>query len=163
MSSAPVRFTADMSTGSWVVLVAVVAALAFGVYRAAVDGRFRGTHRIHDVDEVVDRTTREPGPASVLADTPWAGQLGERATLLQFSSAFCAPCRTTRHVLADVAAKNDGVRHIEVDAEHHLDLVRRLGVMRTPTTLVLDPAGLERVRASGAPRREQVESALAGL
>jgi hypothetical protein len=163
MSSTAVVFTADMSTGSWVVLVAVVAAVAFGVYRAAVDGRFRGTHRIHDVDEVVDREGHGPEPVSVLADTPWAGELGERATLLQFSSAFCAPCRTTRHVLADVAGRHDGVAHVEIDAEHHLDLVRRLGIMRTPTTLVLDPAGLERVRATGAPRREQVESALASL
>jgi thiol-disulfide isomerase/thioredoxin len=152
-----------MSTGVWVVVVAVVAAVAFGLYRAAVDGRFRGTHRIHDVDEVVDRDPRTPAPGSVLADTPWAGELGERATLLQFSSAFCAPCRTTRHVLADVAERTTGVVHVEIDAEHHLDLVRRLGIMRTPTTLVLDARGLERVRATGAPRREQVESALGSL
>lgn len=163
MSSAGVRFTADMSTGSWVVLVAVVAAVGFGIYRAAVDGRFRGTHRIHDVDEVVDRAPDEPVPGSVLAETQWAGELGERATLVQFSSAFCAPCRTTRHVLADVAERTEGVAHIEIDAEHHLDLVRRLGIMRTPTTLVLDKAGLERVRATGAPRREQVETALSAL
>lgn len=150
-----------MSTGFWIVLTAVVLALGFGLYRAAVDGRFRGTHRIK-VDEqpasVVETTAQ-----SVLADTPWAAELGERATLLQFSSAFCAPCRTTRHVLADVAARHDGVAHIEVDAEHHLDLVRRLGVMRTPTTIVLDGSGLERTRAAGAPRREQVESALAAM
>ena len=99
----------------------------------------------------------------MLAGTPWAAELGTRATLLQFSSAFCAPCRTTRHVLADVAARHDGVTHIEVDAEGHLDLVRRLGILRTPTTLVLDRAGREHTRASGAPRREQVESALATL
>lgn len=163
MSTRRLRFNAGVSTGVWVVLVAVVLALGFGIYRAAMDGRFRGTHRIHDVDEVVDRDPTTPGPGSVLADTPWAGDLGERATLLQFSSAFCAPCRTTRHVLADVAERNDGVAHIEVDAEHHLDLVRRLGIMRTPTTLVLDPGGAELMRATGAPRRDQVESALAGL
>ena len=54
-------------------------------------------------------------------------ELGERATLLQFSSAFCAPCRATRRTLAEVAAMVPGVTHVEVDAEHHLDLVRRLG------------------------------------
>ena len=52
---------------------------------------------------------------------------GERATLLQFSSAFCAPCRATRRVLGEVAELVPGVRHVEVDAEHHLELVRRLG------------------------------------
>src|SRR3954471_488938 len=56
-----------------------------------------------------------------LGETP-----GERATLLQFSSAFCAPCRATRTVLSDVASKVPGVKHVEVDAESHLDVVRRL-------------------------------------
>lgn len=149
-----------VSTGSWVVLVALVVAMWFGLYRAAVDGRFRGTHRIHGV---APDPTVEPDRDSVLADTAWAERLGDRATLLQFSSAFCAPCRTTRHVLADVAGRTEGVAHIEVDAEQHLDLVRRLGILRTPTTLVLDRHGREITRASGAPRREQVESALAAL
>jgi thiol-disulfide isomerase/thioredoxin len=163
MSSSGVRFTADMSTGIWVVIVAALAAVAFGLYRAAVDGRFRGTHRIHDVEEPADTGSGEPGAESLLAGTKWADELGERATLLQFSSAFCAPCRTTRHILADVATRTDGVRHIEIDAEHHLELVRRLGIMRTPTTLVLNMSGSEQVRAMGTPSRDQVEAALERL
>jgi hypothetical protein len=54
-----------------------------------------------------------------------------------------------------------GVRHVEVDAEHHLELVRAVGVLRTPTTLVLDARGAEVTRAAGAPRKEQVLDALA--
>ena len=54
----------------------------------------------------------------------------------------------------------DGVAHVEVDAESHLDLVRRLDVRRTPTVLVLDSAGLVRVRAAGAPRKADVIAAL---
>ena len=54
-----------------------------------------------------------------------------------------------------------GVSHIEVDAEHHLDVVRRLSILRTPTTLVLDAEGHEVVRASGAPTKAQVYDALA--
>ncbi|WP_322750434.1 MULTISPECIES: thioredoxin family protein [unclassified Frankia] len=76
---------------------------------------------------------------------------GARATLLQFSTAFCAPCRTTRRILADVAATVAGVRHLEVDAESHLELVRRLRIRRTPTVLVLDGQAWEVARASGAP------------
>ncbi|HEY7323967.1 MAG TPA: thioredoxin family protein, partial [Streptosporangiaceae bacterium] len=59
--------------------------------------------------------------------------LGERATLVQFSSAFCAPCRATRRILADVAEMTGGVQYVEIDAESRLDLVRRLNVLRTPT------------------------------
>jgi thiol-disulfide isomerase/thioredoxin len=86
--------------------------------------------------------------------------IGERATLLQFSSAFCAPCRATRRVLGEVAGLVPGVRHIELDAEQHLDVVRRLGIVRTPTTLVLDADGREVTRAAGAPRRDEVLATL---
>ena len=101
----------------------------------------------------------DPDP-NLLAGTSYAAALGERATLLQFSSAFCAPCRATRQTLAFVASQVPGVAHVEVDAEQHLELVRRLGVQRTPTTLVLDAQGRETTRAAGAPRREQVLAAL---
>ena len=87
--------------------------------------------------------------------------LGERATLLQFSSAFCAPCRATRRILGEVAALVPGVTHVEIDAEHHLELVRRVGVLRTPTTLILDADGREVTRASGTPRRDEVLTTLA--
>nr|WP_308117781.1 thioredoxin family protein [Streptomyces anatolicus] len=90
-----------------------------------------------------------------------AGQgLGERATLVQFSSAFCQPCRATRRVLADVASMVPGVTHVEIDAEDHLDLVRELRVLKTPTVLVLDARGREVRRAAGQPRRADVIAAL---
>lgn len=98
-------------------------------------------------------------PRSLTADR-LGRELGERATLVQFSSAFCQPCRATRVLLADVASKVDGVEHIEIDAESHLDLVRDIGIMRTPTTLVLDPDGRITARATGVPRKDQVLAAL---
>ena len=150
-----------MSAGAWVVVVAVAAALAFGGYRLLTDGRFRGP-KPKSLAEV------NATPASSLETTPWShvaasvqdAHLGERATLLQFSSAFCAPCRATRRTLGDVAGLVPGVVHVEVDAEHHLELVRTLGILRTPTTLVLDSGGREVTRATGAPRKEQVLAAL---
>lgn len=87
-------------------------------------------------------------------------RLGERATLVQFSSAFCQPCRATRRVLADVAALVPGVAHVEIDAEARLDLVRELRVTKTPTVLVLDAAGHEVRRAAGQPRKADVIAAL---
>lgn len=87
-------------------------------------------------------------------------QLGERATLVQFSSAFCAPCRATRVLLTDIAAKTPGVVTIEIDAEERLELTRKLNILRTPTVLVLDAKGRVTRRASGLPKREQVLAAL---
>ncbi|QFQ95425.1 thioredoxin family protein [Streptomyces phaeolivaceus] len=86
--------------------------------------------------------------------------LGERATLVQFSSAFCAPCRATRRVLAEVAGMVPGVTHVEIDAEDHLDLVRRLDILKTPTVLVLDADGRIVRRATGQPRKADVIAAL---
>ncbi len=156
-----------VSTGAWVLVVAVSGALAFGLFRALTDGRFRGTHRVHGAETGAETGSEsevgpaaEPARASLLAGTEWADQLGERATLLQFSSAFCAPCRATRRILTDVAEGQPGVVHLEIDAEHHLDLVRRLGILRTPTTLILDHRGHEIRRATGAPTRGQVELAV---
>lgn len=91
------------------------------------------------------------------------GSLGETATLLQFSTAFCQPCRATRHVLADVAGMVDGVTHREVDAEANLDLVRCLDIRRTPTVLVLDGDGRVIRRASGQPRKADVIAALGAV
>ena len=106
-------------------------------------------------------TDRPPSPdAEVLTAGDIGVELGERATLVQFSSAFCSPCRATRVLLTDIAAKVDGVTTVDIDAEKHLDMVRRLGIMRTPTVLVLDREGVVSTRASGLPRREQVLAAL---
>lgn len=143
-----------MSSGAWVLLAAVVVALAVGGWWSLTNGVFRGTHRVRG-SGAAPLETAEPA-SSVLAGTAFDAQRGERATLLQFSSAFCAPCRATRRTLADVAASVPGVAHVEVDAEGHLDLVRELGILRTPTTLVLDADGRELTRATGAPRPAQV-------
>ncbi|MGW5847563.1 TlpA family protein disulfide reductase [Streptomyces sp. NPDC055254] len=85
---------------------------------------------------------------------------GERATLVQFSSAFCQPCRATRRILSEVAAMVEGVAHIEIDAEHRLDLMRALAIEKTPTVLVLDSAGRIVRRAAGLPRKADVIAAL---
>lgn len=94
-------------------------------------------------------------------DTAQLGvELGERATLVQFSSAFCQPCRATRRTLAEVVAMVDGVVHVEIDAEAHLTLVRALDISRTPTVLVLDASGRIVRRAVGQPRTVDVVAAL---
>ncbi|MEE1755343.1 thioredoxin family protein [Streptomyces sp. SP18CS02] len=94
------------------------------------------------------------GPADLGAE------LGERATLVQFSSAFCQPCRATRRTLAEVARMVDGVAHVEIDAEDRLGLVRALDIVRTPTVLVLDGTGRIVRRAAGQPRKADVIVAL---
>jgi len=90
-------------------------------------------------------------------------EMGARVTLVQFSSAFCSPCRATRMLLADVTAEMSDVAHVEVDAEANLELVRTLDIRSTPTTLFLDRTGHEVGRAMGAPKRDQVLSAISAI
>jgi thiol-disulfide isomerase/thioredoxin len=106
-------------------------------------------------------TPGQADPRSLISSDELGMRLGERATLVQFSTAFCAPCRVTRRILADVAGTTEGVAHVDIDAESHLDLVRRLDIRRTPTVLVVGPDGRVARRASGQPRRADVIAALA--
>lgn len=107
------------------------------------------------------RAVRAHAPELSAADlAALGGSAGTRATLVQFSSSFCSPCRATRQILTEVAAMIDGVSYVEVDAEAHLDVVRRHNILRTPTTLILDAAGHIVVRASGQPRKADVIAAV---
>jgi len=107
---------------------------------------------------------RVPAAGPIRLSVDQLGQpLGERATLLQFSSAFCAPCRAARVLLADIAARTAGVTHLDLDVSAHMDLVRRLDVRRTPTLFVLGPGGEISVRASGVPRRDDVTAVVSRL
>ena len=90
-------------------------------------------------------------------------ELGARATLVQFSSAFCSPCRATRALLEDVTADMADVVHVDIDAEANLELVRQLDIRSTPTTLFLDRNGHEVGRAMGAPKRDQVLGAISAI
>jgi thiol-disulfide isomerase/thioredoxin len=111
---------------------------------------------------------RRDGQVRVATDpgvdlAPLGVRAGVPVTLLQFSSAFCAPCRATRQVCAEVARRFSGVAHLEVDAGTQLDLARRLDIWRTPTVLVVDATGAIVHRASGTPTVPQVIAAIAPL
>ena len=144
-------------TGVLVLLVAVVATALVVLLLRRTNGRFR------TAAPTVDEEASMPDERKRLAAADIGAPLGERLTLVQFSSAFCSPCRATRTLLADVVSGRPDVEHVEVDAESHLDLVRRLDVRRTPTVVVLDAEGVVVGRASGLPTREQVEGALAAV
>ena len=106
---------------------------------------------------------RDKERAGIITAQMIGAPLGSRASLVQFSSAFCTPCRATRALLENVVQGLNDVVHIDIDAEDHLELVRELNILSTPTTLILDSRGHEVGRAVGAPKREQVLNALAAI
>jgi thiol-disulfide isomerase/thioredoxin len=135
-------------TGIYVAVAALVLGTALGLVWRSRNGLLRA------------RSQQEDGDVERLGESELGTELGEKATLVQFSTAFCAPCRATRRILTEVAGMVDGVAHVEIDAEAHLDLVRRLNVLRTPTVLVLDADGGIVRRGSGLPRKADIVAAL---
>jgi thiol-disulfide isomerase/thioredoxin len=139
----------DDATGRLLVVVVLltVASLAW-LARRRRDGRFAVP--AHDPHAGSDALTA--------ADLGRA--LGSRATFVQFSAPTCASCPHVSRELGALAAAEPGVVHIEVPADRRLDLVRRLGVLRTPTVLLLGPEGSIRSRTSGPLDRRDAEAAL---
>jgi len=162
-----------MTGGLIALAVALVAATALGLALRWRAGRFR-TAKSGPAQAVgiVQAGTAQAGTvqagtvqaagtgADVLTEADLGGRLGRQATLVQFSTAFCAPCRPTRQILSQVAGMTDGVIHVDIDAVERLDLVRRLRINSTPTVLVLGPDGAVVKRAVGLPRKADVIAAL---
>jgi thioredoxin-related protein len=88
---------------------------------------------------------------------------GKRASILQFSTTFCSECRTSKAIVKDVVKELTDISYIELDAESNLDLVRRVDIRSTPTTIFLDKNGYEIARAKGAPKRDQLIKAIQAL
>jgi thiol-disulfide isomerase/thioredoxin len=156
MDTAASVLRVGMTGGLIGLAVALIVAAAAGMVLRRRSGRFR---------TVSVPATPLPGRAAndsagVLTGTDLGTALGERATLVQFSTAFCAPCRPTRQILGQVAGMVEGVVHVDIDATSRLDLVRRLRVNSTPTVLVLGPDGEIARRATGLPRKADVIAAL---
>lgn len=86
-----------------------------------------------------------------------AEQLGETATLLQFSTELCARCPGVHRTLEQVAAAREGVAHLDIDVTHRPDIAKHFHILQTPTTLVLDRDGIVQTRFGGIPNRDVLE------
>lgn len=89
-----------------------------------------------------------------LADLPGVTRFARGATLLQFSTEVCAPCRAAHVVLGEAASARSNVEHVDLDLTHRPDLASRFNILQTPTTFILDRKGVVRARIGGAPRRD---------
>lgn len=132
------------------VLTLVASTTALGLWWRARTGRV--------VTVATDAKSR--GHQVSPADLASTASFGERATLLQFSTEFCARCPAARVLLAQIASEHLGVSHLDVDLTHRADLARRFDILQTPTTFILDATGLVRARVGGAPHSRVVSAHL---
>jgi thiol-disulfide isomerase/thioredoxin len=135
-----------MSAGLKLLLLTLAISSIFGVIM-----HFRAGH--------IRKTSKE-----VLLTSQDLGQpLAAKVTFVQFSTAFCQPCRATKLLLNSITKDTAEIGHIEIDAESHLDLVRKFHITRTPTTLVVDHTGRVIGKAVGLPKKQEVLATIAAL
>ena len=118
---------------------------AIGFYYRSKNGVIRKKRRLH------------------ISEAEFAGTFGSRVTILQFSTTFCSQCRAAKSLISDVVKDEKDISYLEIDAESNLALVRKVDVRSTPTTIFLDKAGYEIARATGAPKRDQLQKVIASL
>jgi thiol-disulfide isomerase/thioredoxin len=118
---------------------------AIGFYYRSKNGVIRKKRRLH------------------IREAEFAGTYGKRVTILQFSTTFCSQCRAAKSLISDVVKDEKDISYLEIDAESNLALVRKVDVRSTPTTIFLDKDGYEIARATGAPKRDQLQKVIASL
>ena len=80
-------------------VIVLVLATAYGIWHKMREGTFKV----------------RKAKAAVLDAKMLGAPLGSRVTLVQFSSAFCTPCRTTRALLSQMTADMHDVAHLHID------------------------------------------------
>ena len=133
-----------MKSLSLLVLILLIST-AIGFWYRSKNGVIRKKRRLH------------------ISQAEFAGRYGSRITILQFSTTFCSQCRAAKALISDVVKDEKDISYLEIDAESNLALVRKVDVRSTPTTIFLDKDGFEIARATGAPKRDQLQKVIASL
>ncbi|UOY00916.1 TlpA family protein disulfide reductase [Blastococcus sp. PRF04-17] len=128
--------------GAGVLVAALVVSVVAAWWLRTRSGAVRAIGEGSVTTTVFQRLGVQPGAAAL--------------TVVQFSTAFCAPCRATKARLQQLQATRPSLAVVHVDAESHLDEVRELDVRRTPTLFYLDRDGRVLGRSSGAPQAEEL-------
>ena len=86
----------------------------------------------------------------------------ERPVLVDFTAAWCPPCRVMKPVLAELAAERDDLRVVQLDVDADQRTAAEYGVLSMPT-FILFRDGREVQRLVGARPRKRLEAELAAV
>lgn len=132
----------------------VLIASIVGVLLVAKSGLARKVSNGEQIDLSDLRATKNGKPVV---------KLGEKLTLLQFSSDFCSSCKQTSVLLENIEKDQKGLLHIDLDIGDRLDLAKTFNILTTPTTLILNSKGSVVSRIVGAPKLATIESEIERL
>lgn len=123
-----------------IVVIAVFAALVFQQWRMTRKARRQVGEAVAPMDPTVDARLLERGKV-----------------LLYFYSPACGPCRLMTPRIDAAAGRHDNV--FKFDVSQSIALARQLGVMATPTTVLVATGKIESVKL-GSLSDEALESML---
>lgn len=105
------------------------------------------------------------GGVTAVTDADFGAQVLEagQPVLVEFSAAWCGPCRQIAPVLKAVAAEHaDRLKVVEIDADTNPETAARYGVLSLPTLLVFD-GGEPVLSLTGARPKRRLLQELAGV
>jgi thioredoxin 1 len=84
----------------------------------------------------------------------------DRPVLVDFTAAWCPPCRVMKPVLEELAAAREDLRFVQLDVDEHQRTAAEHAVLSMPT-FILFRDGREVRRLVGARPRRRLEAELA--
>ena len=144
----------------WLPIGILALATIFGLYWRSQQGKLKAPSSVLNsiTNEELGKIIRSKSSFMVNADLADKRQmqLGKNVTLLQFSTAFCSPCKATAQIISHLVDGMDDVVYIQVASEENLKLVEKFDIKSTPTVIFFNRNGIEVGRAVGIPTKEQV-------
>ena len=83
----------------------------------------------------------------------------DKPVLVDFTAAWCPPCRAMNPILADLSAERDDIKIVSVDVDEEQQLASQWGVLGMPT-FILFHNGAPIQQLVGARPRKRLESEL---
>jgi thiol-disulfide isomerase/thioredoxin len=109
------------------------------------------------------RTKRLRGEEKVDPAELGVERLGADATVVQFSTEFCARCPSVKRTISELVGRYASVDFVHVDVSRNARLARKYRLVQSPTVLILDGGGAPRSRLSGAVTRQSVAEEIDAL
>jgi thioredoxin 1 len=86
----------------------------------------------------------------------------DKPVLVDFTAAWCPPCRVMNPILAELASERDDLRVVSLDVDDNQETAARYGVLSMPTFMVFR-AGEPVLRLVGSRPRKRLEAELAAV
>jgi thioredoxin 1 len=81
----------------------------------------------------------------------------DKPVVVDFTAAWCAPCRVMGPVLEELAAEREDLRFVKIDVDSNQATSARYGVMSMPTFMVFDGGEPVLTLIGSRPKRRLAE------